>query len=344
MIQTINPAFYSKQWKDIDNKVIQGLSMAIDRDTIIKTVLSNTREPATGWVAKNVKGYKADACGEYCKFDAKKAKALIKEGGGVPGNKISIQYNADQPHKGWVTAVCNSITQSTGVKCVGDPKTDFQADTQTRDAKKVKSLYRSGWVLDYPFNGNFLRDLYGTGVAGNQGGYSNKKFDQLTKQADAAPTTEESAKLYQQAGSSPSRTTCPASRCGTASSRPAFGEREERSVRPAGHPIFTEVEVFEKCSRAGSDPCGDADDLGRPRGQLPLRTEAPMGRYVARRLLQMIPVFIGTTLLIFFMVKRCPATPCGAVRRQAAGPDATARHPSRPRTGPADRGSSTSTT
>lgn len=34
-----------------------------------------------------------------------------------------------------------------------------------------------------------------------------------------------------------------------------------------------------------------------------------MGRYVARRLLQMIPVFIGTTLLIFIMVNVLPGDP-----------------------------------
>ena len=34
----------------------------------------------------------------------------------------------------------------------------------------------------------------------------------------------------------------------------------------------------------------------------PPRPPEPMGRYVIRRLLQMIPVFIGTTLLIFLMV------------------------------------------
>src|SRR5262249_45542896 len=38
-IQTIAVAFYTKQWKDVDPKVLQGLSMAIDRDTITKTVL-----------------------------------------------------------------------------------------------------------------------------------------------------------------------------------------------------------------------------------------------------------------------------------------------------------------
>ena len=56
-IQTIVSPFYTKQWKNIDPKVLQGLSMAIDRDTITKTVLQGTREPATGWVAKGVLGY-----------------------------------------------------------------------------------------------------------------------------------------------------------------------------------------------------------------------------------------------------------------------------------------------
>ncbi|WP_432094160.1 ABC transporter permease [Streptomyces sp. bgisy100] len=38
-----------------------------------------------------------------------------------------------------------------------------------------------------------------------------------------------------------------------------------------------------------------------------------MGRYVARRLLQMIPVFIGTTLLIFLMVHSLPGDPVRAM-------------------------------
>ncbi|MEU1298308.1 peptide ABC transporter substrate-binding protein [Streptomyces shenzhenensis] len=197
-IQTIAVAYYTKQWKDIDPKVLQGLSMAIDRDTITKTVLQGTREPATGWVAKGVLGYQPNAAGDVTKYDAAKAKELIKAGGGVPGNAISIQYNADGGHKDWVEAVCNSITKATGVKCTGDSKADFQADLNARDAKEVKSLYRSGWVLDYPFNANFVRDLFGTKSDGNQGGFSNKTIDQDIAAADAASSLEESEKKYQE--------------------------------------------------------------------------------------------------------------------------------------------------
>ncbi|GGS67114.1 peptide ABC transporter substrate-binding protein [Streptomyces tanashiensis] len=199
-IQTVAVAFYADQWKKpkpIDPRVIQGLSMAIDRATITKTVLNGTREPATGWVAKGVLGYQPNAAGDVTTFNPAKAKELIKAGGGVPGNKISIQFNADGGHKEWVDAVCNSIQQATTVQCVGDGKPDFQADLQARKTKQVKSFYRSGWVLDYPVNANFISDLFRTGAAGNQGDFSNKELDAKIAKADSAATLDDSVKAYQ---------------------------------------------------------------------------------------------------------------------------------------------------
>ncbi|MEU6840804.1 ABC transporter substrate-binding protein [Streptomyces sp. NPDC046716] len=198
-VQSIVPAFYAKSWKDVDPKVIQGLSQAIDRDTITKTVLQGTRQPADSYVAPGVLGYKKGALGDITKYDPAAAKKLIKEGGGVPGNKIQIQYNADQDHKPWVDAVCNSIRQATGVECTGDPKPTFQADLDARDAHKVKSMYRGGWVLDYPVNSNFMRDLYGSKAAGNTSGYANKEFDALSTEADKAASVDETVKKYQEA-------------------------------------------------------------------------------------------------------------------------------------------------
>ena len=173
--------------------------MAIDRQTITKTVLQGTRTPADSYVAPGVLGYKKGALGDIVKFDPAQAKKLIQEGGGVPGNKIQIQYNADQDHKPWVDAVCNSIRKSTGVECTGDPKPTFQADLDARDKEQVKSMYRGGWVLDYPVNSNFMRDLYGSTAAGNTSGYSNKEFDKLSSEADKASSIDETVKLYQNA-------------------------------------------------------------------------------------------------------------------------------------------------
>ncbi len=197
-VQTITPAFYTKQWKDIDPKVLQGLSMAIDRETITETVLNGTRTPADSFTPPQVNGYqKLDT--DVFTYDPAKAKKLIKEGGGVPDNKIFIQYNADGGHKEWVTAVCESIRKATGVDCVEDAKPDFQTDLEARDNDQVKSFYRGGWVADYPLNVNFLRELYWTEAEANNGRFSNKEIDALFKQGDNAKSLEESVKIYQDA-------------------------------------------------------------------------------------------------------------------------------------------------
>ncbi|MFE4358249.1 ABC transporter substrate-binding protein [Kitasatospora sp. NPDC056800] len=199
-IQNISFALYQGDWNaQGKEKVRQGLSMAIDRDTITKTVLNGNRIPADSFVAPGVMGYKAGTCGDACKFNPEKAKQLITEGGGVPGGKITILYNSDGSHKEWVDAVCNSIRQSVGVECLGDPKPDFKTSRDLVTNKQVQSMMRTGWVQDYPLNANFLRDVYGTGAAANDGSYSSPEFDKLSKEADAATTVEKTAELYQQA-------------------------------------------------------------------------------------------------------------------------------------------------
>ncbi|OEJ25190.1 peptide ABC transporter substrate-binding protein [Streptomyces agglomeratus] len=196
-IQTLVPAFYSKTFKDIDPKVLQGLSMAIDRDTITKTVLNNTRTPATSFTPPQVKGNQPLES-DILKFDPVKAKKLVKEGGGVPENKISIQYNADGGHQEWVTAVCESIRNATGVDCVGDPKPDFPTDLEARDNDEVKGLYRGGWVADYPVNVNFLKELYHSKAESNNGRFADKQIDALMAKGDKADSLEESVAAYQE--------------------------------------------------------------------------------------------------------------------------------------------------
>ncbi|MFB7950344.1 ABC transporter substrate-binding protein [Kitasatospora phosalacinea] len=199
-IQNIGFTLYQADWQGQDKaKVRQGLSMAIDRDTITKTVLQNSRKPATAWVAEGVEGYKSGTCGDFCTYDADKAKQLIQEGGGVPGNAIKITYNADGGHKEWVDAVCNSIRQATGVNCTGDPKTDFKTARAAITGHQINGLFRTGWVQDYPLNANFLADVYRTGAASNDTGYSSPEFDKLANEADQADSIQDTATGYQKA-------------------------------------------------------------------------------------------------------------------------------------------------
>ncbi|MFJ8437364.1 peptide ABC transporter substrate-binding protein [Kitasatospora griseola] len=199
-IQNVGFTLYQPEWQGADKaKVRQGLSMAIDRNTITKTVLQGSRAPASAWVAEGVEGYKAGTCGDFCNYNPDQAKQLIQQGGGVPGNSVKITYNADGGHKEWVDAVCNSIRQATGVNCSGDPKTDFKTARAAITGHQINGMFRTGWVQDYPLNANFLADVYRTGAASNDTGYSSPEFDKLANEADQAASIQETATGYQQA-------------------------------------------------------------------------------------------------------------------------------------------------
>ncbi|KJK58873.1 peptide ABC transporter substrate-binding protein [Saccharothrix sp. ST-888] len=243
-ITSIAFAMYQPDWQGADKaKVRQGLSMAIDRDTITKTVLQGSRMPADSWVAPGVAGYKKGACGEACTFNPAKAKELIAAGGGVPNNKVTILYNADGGHKDWVDAVCNSIRQNTGVECVGDPKPDFKTARDLIDGHKVDSIMRSAWQQDYPLNANFLRDIYGTGASANDSLYSSPEFDQLSKQADAAASIDKTTELYSQAEAVLAKD-MPAIPLWYYKTNSGYSNKVQNvKFDSFGDPVFTEVEI-----------------------------------------------------------------------------------------------------
>ncbi len=178
-------------------KLRQALSMAIDRPSIVKNIFNNSRIPATGWVSPVVDGYKAGACGEFCTFDAAKAKAAFDAAGGYKGT-LTLSYNADGDHKAWTEAVCNSIATTLSIKCQAKPIVDFATMRTQITAHKLKGMFRSGWQMDYPSIQNFLGPLYAKGAGSNDGLYDNPAFDAKLKEAAAAPTDKASA-LYQEA-------------------------------------------------------------------------------------------------------------------------------------------------
>lgn len=179
-------------------KMRDAISMGFDRALITKQIFAGARTPATGWVSPVVDGYKADACGENCTFDAAKAKQLYTEAGGYKGT-MPIYVNGDGGHKLWADAFCNQLQQNLGMKCSVEVTPDFKTLRKGINAREYKGLYRGGWQMDYPSIENFLTPIYATGASSNDGDYSNPKFDALLKQAAAAKTNDEANTLYQQA-------------------------------------------------------------------------------------------------------------------------------------------------
>jgi oligopeptide transport system substrate-binding protein len=181
IIQTATLPTYQKDYNDPN--LGKALSLAIDRNTITKSVFNGGRTPATGWVSPIVEGYKAGACGEFCTYDPAKAKTFLAQAK-IKG-PFSFSYNADgQGNKEAAEAICNSIKNALGVACQAKAYVDFATLRADVNAKKMTSLFRTGWQMDYPSIENFLEPLYVTGAGSNDGRYSNKNFDALIKKAN----------------------------------------------------------------------------------------------------------------------------------------------------------------
>jgi len=180
------------------NKVRQAISMAINREQITDTIFQGTRTPAVDFSSPVVQGHD-NICGEVCTYDPEAAKALLAEAGGLPGNSMTIGYNADGGHKGWVDAVCNDIKNNLGIECTGNSYPDFKSLRDPVTKKAMESAFRTGWQMDYPALSNFLGPLYGTGAGSNDAVYNNPEFDALLAKGDAAPSPEEGIEFYQQA-------------------------------------------------------------------------------------------------------------------------------------------------
>ncbi|MFD0327927.1 ABC transporter substrate-binding protein [Streptacidiphilus monticola] len=205
IIQTMSFPLYQANWNTAGAKLVrQGLSMAIDRPTITKTIFNNSRTPASDWtspVLGDSGGFKEGLCGETCTYNPTKAKQLIAQGGGIPGGQLTISYNADSDHKAWVDAVCNSINNVLGNNkaCVGKPVGTFAQFRNQVVGKQETGAFRTGWQMDYPLIQDFLQPLYFTNASSNDAHYSNPQFDALVNKANATSDQAQAVSTFQDA-------------------------------------------------------------------------------------------------------------------------------------------------
>ena len=175
----------------------QAISMAINRDQIVKKVYNNTKTPATDFTSPLVPEYSKDLKGaanlEYNPEEAKKLWAQANKISPWSGD-FKIAYNADGSHKAWVDAVANQIKNTLGINAEGDSYPTFSDIRDRVTDRTIATAFRSGWMLDYPSAEDYLTPLYSSasadGHGSNDGDYKSPKFDQ--ELADALSQTDES--------------------------------------------------------------------------------------------------------------------------------------------------------
>lgn len=190
-------AFPTFQREFSDPEVRRAISMAIDRDEIIRSIFKDSQTSARSFVSPVVAGYRDNTCGAACEYNPQQAKAQYEAAGGP--KTIQISYNADGSHKDWVEATCNELKENLGVECTPTPEPQFANMLDKLAVREPLGMFRMGWVMDYPSMENYLGPLYSTRGSSNYYGYSNQEFDQLLKAGAAAPTLDESIRKYQEA-------------------------------------------------------------------------------------------------------------------------------------------------
>ncbi|CAK4826450.1 unnamed protein product [Aphanomyces euteiches] len=180
--QTKVPAF-----KNV--KVRQAMTMAVDRQGIVDTVLMNGSVAATGYVpngsadGNNAEFRKVVGDTEVA-FDAAKAKTLLAEGlkeAGVAAlPKLSVIGDDTETGKKLLEFLISQWKTNLGIDVTAEPMP--HKNRLDRELKKDYTIVSSLWGADYNDPMTWL-DMYVSGGSFNTQDWSNAKYDELVKGA-----------------------------------------------------------------------------------------------------------------------------------------------------------------
>ena len=118
--------------------------------------------------------------------------------GAASGGRLTLAYNSDGPHKAWVEAVCNSVSNTLGMSMEPLPYAQFSELRQQVTDGTIVGAFRSGWQADVPSMGDFLSNSFKTGAGANDVQYSSAAVDDLLDRATQTMDDDEAFDLYTQ--------------------------------------------------------------------------------------------------------------------------------------------------
>ncbi|WP_148663310.1 ABC transporter substrate-binding protein [Bosea vaviloviae] len=185
-----------------DARVRKAMSLAIDRDAIVKRIMDGAAEPAYQYLPTGMSGTLANP--PKLAYDPAAAKKLLAEAGYPNGFQLTLSSTNDRYiNDSQITqAVAQYLTQI-GIKTEVDAMT--RAIYFPRRAKKEFSVALGGWgsgtgeaasfLRQWPPTPNEAKTLGGS----NYGGYKNDEFDKVIRAAVTTLDDTKRAELLQQA-------------------------------------------------------------------------------------------------------------------------------------------------
>jgi oligopeptide transport system substrate-binding protein len=170
--------------------------MAIDRESVVKSILKGGQMPAFNLVPPGTAGY---TCRAQLHENLAEAKRLLAEAGYPDGKglpPIEILYNTLESHR----TIAEAIQQMWKTKLGVDARLVNQEWKVYLDSQRSLNyqVCRAAWTGDYVDPNSFL-DMWLTGGGNNETGWSNPEYDRLIAQAAATDDPKQRLEVFQKA-------------------------------------------------------------------------------------------------------------------------------------------------
>jgi oligopeptide transport system substrate-binding protein len=178
-----------------DLRVRQALSLAIDREQIIRQLLRGGEGVATGLVPDGIGGHRAPRRAVH---DPERARALLAEAG-FPGGSgfpaLELLFNTSDNHRKIAEAIQNMWRAQLGID-ISLTNKEWKVYLDTTQSMQY-DIARAGWVGNlYPFS--FLRILLSTS-ANNETGFADPEYDRLLLESSRTLDLEARLELVRRA-------------------------------------------------------------------------------------------------------------------------------------------------
>ncbi len=178
-----------------DVKVRKAFSLAVNRKQVTD-LLNGGHTPLTSWVPLGMFGYEKEI---GTKFDAAKAAAMLDEAGYKDRTKfpkVSLALNTNENHQRVAENVQAQLKKNLGI--------DIQVVNEewkvylNRLHNDTPSLFRMGWLADFPDPDNFM-NVMTSYSDNNYTGWKNKHYDELIEAAASSLDKEKRREIYKEA-------------------------------------------------------------------------------------------------------------------------------------------------
>jgi len=188
-----------------DDRVRKAFSYAIDRQTLIDTLLKGEQKPANAFTCPGIFGNVGGDPEVGLLYDPDKAREMLAEAGYPNGEgfpTVTLMLNQSEAHLQIAQAIQAMWKEVLNV----DVQIEQQEWKVYLNTLKPESpdedkphIYRLGWCADYLDANNFLHEVFHSKSTENYAKFSNEEFDQIVEQAAREQDPEVRKELYKRA-------------------------------------------------------------------------------------------------------------------------------------------------